>query len=122
MLKVNPEERISAKDALSHGYFQSDSKEEEEQAFQESLDKVESIEESPIITTANEKRRLFKELAKDSCLDFKMAKDNIIIGKTQTVETVGSVKISGFGATLLKGFKPSKFVKPENKENTILNA
>ena len=45
-----------------------------------------------------------------------MAKDNIIIGKTETVETVGSVKISGFGAELLKGFKPSKFVKPsENK-------
>jgi hypothetical protein len=45
-----------------------------------------------------------------------MGKDNIITGKTETVETVGSVKLSGFGASLLKGFKPSKFVKPlENK-------
>lgn len=56
---------------------------------------------------------------KDSCLEFKMGKSNIIIGKTQTVETVGSVKLSGFGADLLKGFKPSKFVKPIlNKENS----
>lgn len=31
---------------------------------------------------------------------------------------MGSSKISGFGAGLLKGFKPSKFVKPfENKQN-----
>lgn len=28
------------------------------------------------------------------------------------METVGSVKLSGFGADLLKGFKASKFVKP----------
>lgn len=80
------------------------------------MDKVEIIGESPLLTTANEKRKQAKDLAKDSCLDFKMGKDNIITGKTETVETVGSVKISGFGATLLKGFKPSKFVKPaENK-------
>lgn len=46
-----------------------------------------------------------------------MAKENILTGKTETVGALGSGKISGFGAGLLKGFKPSKFVKPENKEN-----
>lgn len=46
-----------------------------------------------------------------------MAKENILTGKTETVGALGSSKISGFGAGLLKGFKPSKFVKPENKEN-----
>lgn len=47
-----------------------------------------------------------------------MAKENILTGKTETVGTMGSSKISGFGAGLLKGFKPSKFVKPfENKQN-----
>lgn len=52
-----------------------------------------------------------KEIERDSCLDFKIGKDNIITGKTDTVGTVPSGKISGFGAGLLKGFKPSKFVK-----------
>lgn len=47
-----------------------------------------------------------------------MAKGNLLTGKTDTVGSLASGKISGFGAGLLKGFKPSKFVKPfENKEN-----
>lgn len=51
-----------------------------------------------------------------------MAKDNILTGKTETVGALGSSKISGFGAGLLKGFKPSKFVKPSDcKENLWLN-
>jgi hypothetical protein len=45
-----------------------------------------------------------------------MAKGSILTGKTETVGSLGTAKISGFGAGLLKGFKPSKFVKPlENK-------
>lgn len=48
----------------------------------EALDRVESLGESPILTTANEKRKQVKDLVRDSCLDFKMGKDNIIIGKT----------------------------------------
>lgn len=41
-----------------------------------------------------------------------MGNDNIITGKTETVGTVGSAKISGFGAGLLRGLKASKFSKP----------
>lgn len=46
-----------------------------------------------------------------------MGKDNVINGKTETVGTLGSTKLSGFGAGLLKGIKVSKFVKPVTKEN-----
>jgi hypothetical protein len=41
-----------------------------------------------------------------------MARDNTFTGKTETVGSVGSAKISGFGAGLLKGIKISKFIKP----------
>ena len=45
-----------------------------------------------------------------------MAKDNVMTGKTETVGSIGSNKVSGFGVGLLKGLKPSKFVKPEDKK------
>lgn len=41
-----------------------------------------------------------------------MGNDNVMTGKVETVGSVASGKISGFGQGLLKGFKPSKFVKP----------
>ena len=44
-----------------------------------------------------------------------MGKDNIINGKTETVGSMGSAKISGFGAGLLKGIKASKFTKAPEK-------
>ena len=53
-----------------------------------------------------------KDIKRDSCLQFKMGKDNVITGKIETVGSVASGKISGFGQGLLNGFKPSKFVKP----------
>ena len=47
-----------------------------------------------------------------------MAPENIFTGKTETVGSVPSAKVSGFGAGLLKGLKVSKFVKPaQSKEN-----
>jgi hypothetical protein len=58
-------------------------------------------------------RRQAKNLKKDSCIDFKMAKDPLITGKTETVGTLGSSKTSGFGIGLLKGLKASKFAKPD---------
>lgn len=43
----------------------------------------------------------------------------VMTGKTETVGSIGSNKVSGFGMGLLKGLKPSKFVKPGSiKENT----
>ena len=51
-------------------------------------------------------------------MNFKMGKDNIITGKIETTGTMESGKISGFGASLLKGLKASKFSKsPHLKEN-----
>lgn len=38
--------------------------------------------DSPLLTSANPKRRLDKTLKKDSCVDFHMAKENIVTGKT----------------------------------------
>lgn len=85
-----------------------------EEEVEEMADKISSLNDSPRIGPT--KKQGIK-LKRDSCLEFKMAKGNILTGKTETVGAMGSSKISGFGAGLLKGFKPSKFVKPSEKEN-----
>lgn len=48
--------------------------------MEESLRKV-NLGQSPILTTANEERKKEKSLHRDSCLNFKMGKDNVITGK-----------------------------------------
>jgi len=46
---------------------------------------------------------------KDSCIEFKLGKENILTGKTESVENVGSSKVS-VGKDMLKGIsKISKF-------------
>lgn len=46
---------------------------------------------------------------KDSCIDFKLGKENILTGKTESVENVASTKVS-VGKDMLKGVgKTSKF-------------
>ena len=116
MLKIDPEERITAEAALFHPYFREEVEQDDEDVYE--LRDTMSTEESPILTSGNEMRKKAKELERDSCVDFKMGKDNIITGKTETVGTVPSGKMSGFGAGLLKGFKPSKFVKPSEQLET----
>lgn len=70
------------------------------------------------MTPSDELKKKGKELKRDSCLTFKMGNENVITGKTETVGSIGSNKVSGFGLGLLKGLKPSKFVKPDPiKEN-----
>jgi len=119
MLKTDPEERINAEAALSHPYFGEYEEEEPErerkEVEEEDKDTVD-VGESPLLTTRNEERKKSKVLQRDSCLSFKMAKDNVMTGKTETVGSIGSNKVSGFGLGLLKGLKPSKFVKPEEKK------
>ena len=116
MLKTDPEERITAEAALSHPYFgEYENEEPEKEEVEESKDVVE-IGESPLLTTRNEERKKSKNLQRDSCVTFKMANDNVMTGKTETVGSIGSNKVSGFGLGLLKGLKPSKFVKPEEKK------
>jgi hypothetical protein len=55
-----------------------------------------------------------KEPIKDSCLEFKMAKENVLTGQTKTVNDVGNTKVSMFGKALEPGrvSKISKFSKP----------
>jgi hypothetical protein len=50
-------------------------------------------------------------IKKDSCIEFKLGKESIFTGKTDSVEHVGSTKVSMMGANLLKGVKTSKFSK-----------
>lgn len=118
LLKVDPESRITAEQAINHPYFAVAEEEEEEQFGDQVKDMICSDlpGESPILTTANQHRKIVKNIQRDSCLNFKMAKDTILTGKTETVGTMGSVKISGFGAGLLKGLKVSKFTKTQSKE------
>ena len=78
MLKINPEERITAQAALSHPYFREESVEEEKEEAQEeevllqSKDQVE-VGESPILTTSNEMRKQKASLiTSDSLGKFKM--------------------------------------------------
>jgi hypothetical protein len=76
---------------------------------------------SPLLTTKNESRKQEKNLKRDSCLAFTMSKDSGMTGKIETVGTLGSGKLSGFGLGLLKGIKPSTFKNPDSikqaKEN-----
>lgn len=50
--------------------------------------------ESPLLTSANPARRQDKLLKKDSCVDFKMGKDNVFTGKVDTVTETGSTNNS----------------------------
>ena len=55
-------------------------------------------------------------IKKDSCIEFKLGKETLFTGNTQSVESVGSTKVSLMGANLLKGVRVSKFSK-QTKEN-----
>lgn len=53
---------------------------------------------------------------KDSCIDFKLGKESLMTGKTESVEHVGSTKVS-VGKEMEKGIgKTSKFTARQ-KEN-----
>jgi hypothetical protein len=68
------------------------------------------------MTTANTKRKDHKDIRKDSCLGLKMGKDSIFTGKTETVGTLSSGKVSGFGGQLIKGFDASKLKSKFSKK------
>ena len=107
MLKKNPEHRISAEEALKHPFFENEntSEEEEVEEKEEKMKPSFSAEcDSPLLTSANPKRRLNMSLKKDSCVDFKMPKENVMTGKTETVK--GENKISGFNHDMTAAKKP----------------
>ena len=91
MLKKKPNERITAEQALNHVYF--NGMEAEWTNCQENCEKYDNPTfnssgsdypncDSPLLTSANPKRKLDKNLKKDSCLDFHMGKQNVVTGKT----------------------------------------
>ncbi len=83
----------------------------DEDSFEEKADKVDINTgiDSPLLTTSNTKRKADKSVKKDSCIDFKMGKQNIMNGKTDTVGTVGS-KLSGIDhSETMKKAKMSQF-------------
>lgn len=79
MLKKNPAERINAIEALNHSYFEGDHEDEEGDFVGSLSNSAYPSCESPLPTTSNPMR---KELTKkDSCVDFKMGKENVFTGK-----------------------------------------
>lgn len=80
MLKKNPNERISAKDALNHQYFNhmDPYKIEEEDILPSVIspgkDSNHSTIDSPLLTSGNPKRKMNPKLPKDSCVNFHIGK------------------------------------------------
>lgn len=50
--------------------------------------------ESPLLTTANQERLMKKTIKKDSCVDFKMGRENGFTGKVETLVETGSTNNS----------------------------
>jgi len=50
--------------------------------------------ESPLLQSSNPLRKLEKGIKKDSCLDFKMGRENVFTGKVDTVTETGSTASS----------------------------
>ena len=93
---------------MKHPYFTISSDIEEDQGCEKEVDFSAGID-SPLLTTANNKRKMDKNMKKDSCIDFKMGKENMMTGKTDTVGTVGS-KLSGIDhSETMKKAKMSQF-------------
>ena len=92
LLRKNPTERISAEEALKHKYFDDECSDDETTYYTQTPQTIgkENYGEcdSPLLTSANQKRKQDKNLKKDSCLEFKMGKENVMTGKTDTVGEV----------------------------------
>jgi serine/threonine protein kinase len=97
MLKKSPHDRITAFEALAHPYFASIDEPEEEADMVGEL--VQSPEcnyksypscESPLLTSSNPARKIDKSIKKDSCVDFKMGKENVFTGKVDTIAETAS--------------------------------
>lgn len=104
MLKKNPHDRISALEALAHPYFANIEEEDEEEKdkvadLKKSPSSVKTKDtypscDSPLLTSSNPARKEDKMLKKDSCVAFKMGKENVLTGKTETVGDTGSTNNS----------------------------
>jgi serine/threonine protein kinase len=89
MLKKNPSERITAAEALNHPYFAESMEGEEVDVVPELMMMKSMTCDSPLLTSSNPARRNEK-IKKDSCVDFKMGKENVFTGKVETLTETGS--------------------------------
>jgi serine/threonine protein kinase len=107
MLKKNPQERINAVDALNHPYF-ANLDEEDEEEKDKVVELVKSPEastkggsypscDSPLLTSSNPARKKEMMLKKDSCVEFKMGKENVFTGKVETVGDTGALTSNSVG-------------------------
>jgi hypothetical protein len=91
MLKKNPKERMTPHQALAHPYFEE---------INENSDMVGGISNndypelnSPLFASKNPERKQLNK--KDSCVDFKLGKENLLTGKTEPVSGSVHTKLSG---------------------------
>lgn len=68
MLRVDPDERLNAQQALEHPYFRLDFRKEESDLEEETADKMDI--ETPTMSQVSKGFRM----KKDSCIDFKLGK------------------------------------------------
>ena len=81
MLRVNPEERISAQQSLHHPYFKLNFNEETDSENEDVVDmdiKPSATMVTPPLTQISKNFRL----KKDSCIQFVLPKENIMKGNT----------------------------------------
>jgi hypothetical protein len=90
MLKKSPKERIHPQQALAHPYFEEIG--EKEDNYNTSSSDYPELN-SPLFATKNQERKQLNK--KDSCLDFKLGKENILNGKTEPVSGSVHTKLSG---------------------------
>lgn len=100
MLKKSPQDRITAVDALNHPYFNNHTQDH----CDEEGDTVAELHQggypscdSPLLTSSNSSRKQDKMIKKDSCVDFKMGKENVFTGKVETVGEMGSMANNSAG-------------------------
>lgn len=119
MLKKSPQDRITAAEALAHPYFSAMDEEEENDMVGELVQspelsyKLSPSCESPLLTSGNPARKLDKTIKKDSCVDFKMGKENVFTGKVDTIAETASSNANSVGKRFESVAMPkvSKFSK-----------
>ena len=97
MLKKNPKERVHPQQALAHPYF--DEITEKEESYNAAGNDYPELN-SPLFATKNQERKQLNK--KDSCVDFKLGKENLLNGKTEPVSGSAHTKLSGINFEGLK--------------------
>lgn len=97
MLKKNPKERLIPHLALAHPYFEEIN--ENSDAMGGTANDYPELN-SPLFASKNPERKQLNK--KDSCVDFKLGKENLMTGKTEPVSGSAHTKLSGINFDGLK--------------------